>query len=170
MQYHFLFDTDKCCACHACTVACLDQNDTDVEAGDVAFRKAYNLEKETKGTLDCVYLSTACMHCSDAPCITACPAGCIRKDAETGMTVYDNNKLYRLPQLCLWHVPSVQFCYRSSDGKMVKCDGCYIRLKNGMEPACVRACAFGALKCLDEQSYQKAEAEKAVNAMLHAVK
>ena len=35
------------------------------------------------------------------------------------------------------------------DGKMVKCDGCYVRLHHGLQPACVKACPTGALKLVD---------------------
>ena len=35
--------------------------------------------------------------------------------------------------------------YRKSDGKMVKCDGCNTRVKNGLQPACVHSCPTGAL-------------------------
>ena len=30
--------------------------------------------------------------------------------------------------------------------KIVKCDGCSVRVAMGLEPACVRACNTGALK------------------------
>lgn len=36
------------------------------------------------------------------------------------------------------------------DGKMHKCNGCIERVHAGLEPACVRACAFGALQVVEE--------------------
>ena len=33
-----------------------------------------------------------------------------------------------------------------SEHKIVKCDGCSVRVAMGLEPACVRACNTGALK------------------------
>ena len=30
MKYYILYDPEKCCACGACSVACMDQNDIDV--------------------------------------------------------------------------------------------------------------------------------------------
>ena len=56
--------------------------------------------------------------------------------------------------------------YRASDGKMVKCDGCNERVKNGMQPACVRACSFGALTCVTEEEYKASGSDKACNALI----
>ena len=35
MKKYLFFDPEKCSACGACAVACMDQNDTDVEAGEL---------------------------------------------------------------------------------------------------------------------------------------
>lgn len=56
--------------------------------------------------------------------------------------------------------------YRHSDGKMVKCDGCNERVKNGMKPACVRACSFGALTCVTEEEYKAGVSGQACNALI----
>ena len=52
---------------------------------------------------------------------------------------------------------------------MVKCDGCYVRVQNGMLPACVKACAFGALRCLNEKEFQELERKNAIASLLKAV-
>ena len=74
----FDFDPQKCSACGACAIACMDQNDVDVEAGMQPYRKVYEYESATER----VYISIACLHCPDAPCVTACPVGCIYNDQE----------------------------------------------------------------------------------------
>ena len=168
MSYHIVFDPDKCCACHACAVACIDQNDTDVERGETPCRRAFNVELDAAGELECIYLSTACMHCADAPCIMACPVGCLKKDAETGMTIYDNTHCIGC-RSCAMACPFGAPRYRPEDGKLVKCDGCYMRLKNGLEPACVRACAFGALQCMDEDAYRESTDGRALDSMIRAL-
>ena len=56
--------------------------------------------------------------------------------------------------------------YRTSDGKMVKCDGCNERVKNGMQPACVRACSFGALTCVTEEEYKASGSVKGCNVLI----
>ncbi len=168
MKRLVVFDPEKCCACHACTVACIDQNDTAVTHGEEPLRKAFNVELSLNGELRCVFLSAACMHCDDAPCVLACPVGCLKKDTETGMTVYDNTHCIgcrSCGMACPFGAPRYL-----PDGRMVKCDGCYMRIKNGMDPACVRACAFGALTCMTAEEYTKATAGgKAMNAMLRTL-
>ena len=169
MKKRIVFDASKCVACHACTIACIDQNDTAVENGEQAMRNAYNLEmKDDSGQTRFVFFSTACMHCQDAPCIMACPVGCLYKSNETGMTVYDNTNCIGC-RSCGMACPFGAPRYRPSDGKMVKCDGCHIRVEYGMEPACVRVCAFGALRLVTEEEYQEMIYGKAKNSMLQAM-
>ena len=161
MKHIFVFDRDKCCACSACMVGCMDQNDIDIAAGEVCHRRTFNEELGYDGEkANCVYLSTACMHCADAPCITACPAGCLKKDSETGFTIYDNTNCIGCKS-CALACPFGAPHYRISDGKMVKCDGCNTRVKYGLKPACVMACTFGALDCVTEEEYTAREADKA---------
>ena len=72
MKHIFVFDPDKCSACSACMMGCLDQNDTDIQGGDKCFRQTFDNEIELADGSDyCAYLSVACMHCTDAPCIDA---------------------------------------------------------------------------------------------------
>ena len=44
MSYMFILDKRKCVGCSACAVACMDQNDIDVTAGDRPFRQCFTLE------------------------------------------------------------------------------------------------------------------------------
>ena len=166
MSYVFTFDETRCCACSACMMACIDQNDIDIVGGDVCFRKTYDTEIPLEdGSVYCAYISAACMHCQDAPCISACPAGCISKDPVTGFTVYDNTNCIGCKS-CAMACPFGAPRFRKQDGKMVKCDGCNERVKNGMKPACVRACTFGALNCVPEEEFNNAVSDKACSVLI----
>ena len=166
MKHVFVFDADKCCACSACMMGCMDQNDIDLAAGEQCYRKTFDNKIElADGGVYCAYLSTACMHCTDAPCIDACPVGCLKKDPETGFTIYDNTNCIGCKS-CAMACPFGAPRYRESDGKMVKCDGCNTRVKNGLQPACVRACSFGALTCVTEEEYKASGSDKACNALI----
>ena len=83
------------------------------------------------------------MHCDNAPCVLACPVGCLYKDEATGLTLFDNTDCigcHSCAMACPFGAPAF-----GADGKMRKCDGCVERLRAGEEPACVRVCPTGAL-------------------------
>ena len=170
MKRVFVFNPDKCCACSACMMGCMDQNDIDLAAGGSCYRRTFDQEiEEADGSNTCVYLSAACMHCTDAPCIDACPAGCLGKDPETGFTVYDNTNCIGCKS-CAMACPFGAPRYRVPDGKMVKCDGCNERVRHGLQPACVRACSFDALTCVTEEEYRDSESAKACNVLIQYIR
>lgn len=151
MSYIFLLDTKKCIGCGACAVACMDQNDIEPRKGGTPFRQCFTVEKGS-GKYDPVsYLSISCMHCEDAPCIQGCPSGCLKKDPETGFTVYDNTNCigcHSCAMACPFAAPSF-----GSEGKMIKCDGCIERVRHGLQPACVRVCPFHALQLISQDEF-----------------
>lgn len=168
MKYYIIFDPGKCCSCGACMMGCMDQNDIDLSQGQEPFRIVREFENPREELGNCTYLSISCRHCADAPCVTGCPTGCLQKDPETGMTIYDNSKCigcHSCAMACPFGIPR----FSKTNGKMVKCDGCYVRVANGLKPACVRACAFGALTCVSEEEFDRLEKEQAVTVMLKAV-
>ena len=148
MKMIFDLDMDRCCACGACAVACMDQNDIEITE-EHPLRKVFAME----GTNGHAYISMACMHCEDAPCIVACPVGCLSKD-ERGLTVYDSTSC---AMACPFGAPTY-----NRFGKMQKCDGCAERLSHGLEPACVRTCSLGALKVYTEEEYAKVHTERSL--------
>ena len=120
----------------------MDQNDVDVEAGQQPYRKVYQYESGGEH----VYMSIACLHCPDAPCVTACPVGCLSKDAATGLTRFHNTNSIGRPSCamaCPYGAPS--FRRGGKREKMEKCHGCLERIEAGLVPACVHACPTGAL-------------------------
>lgn len=151
MKYVFSFNADKCCACGACKIACIDQHDTDIAAGEPCLRDIAACEiKHSDGSFEFQYLTTSCLHCENAACISACPKNCLFRDPETQLVVFDNSNCIGC-KLCSKACPHDAIRFRKSDGKMIKCDGCYIRIQHGLAPACVRACPFGALSCTAAQ-------------------
>lgn len=159
----FDFDPSKCTACQACVMACFDQNDIDALHGQHPFRNAAELEAMDKGKPRFSFLSVACMHCDDAPCVMGCPSACLYKDPESGLTLFDNTNCigcHSCAMACPFGAPSF-----NEEGKMVKCDGCIERLRQGLIPACVRVCPTGALTCVPDSQYHQVQSEKSLRAL-----
>ena len=138
----FDIDLERCSGCFACVVACMDQNDTAAE-GAGRFRDVTVIGQAWSVTKRPGYVSLACMHCDDAPCIMGCPTGCLRRDGN-GLVVAED-------VLCIGCHSCIINCPYGApkfgeDGKAAKCNGCAERVEYGLAPACVRVCPTKALK------------------------
>jgi len=145
MSSSFHLDLDRCSGCFACTVACLDQNDIEVHDEPAAWRQVFAVESGEYPDAHLRYVSLACMHCEDAPCLLACPTGAVRRDVATQAVQVEADLCigcHSCSIACPFGVPRF-----GVDGKMEKCDLCGERLKYGLEPACVRVCPTRALAC-----------------------
>lgn len=150
MALRFELDIEKCSACGACAIACMDQNDISISDHERPFRCVFLREQPEELQLagQYQYFSVACMHCDPAPCVNACPVGCLYKDAETNLTLFDTTNCigcHSCAMACPFGAPAF-----SAEGKMQKCDGCVERIRNHMSPSCVRACPNGALCLLSD--------------------
>lgn len=83
--------------------------------------------------------SDVCKHCSNAPCHEACPTGAIiRTEFDT---VYVQQDICNGCGYCIVACPfGVITRDDVGDHLAHKCTLCYDRLKDGMEPACAKAC------------------------------
>lgn len=145
MRLIFDLDSNKCSACGACAIACMDQNDIDLSLGMQPYRKVWTAETADER----IYLSMACVHCPDAPCINACRFACIYKDPESGLTRYNTTRCVGC-RACARACPYDAITFRPTGEKrppvkMEKCHGCFERIQAGLQPACVQACPTGAL-------------------------
>lgn len=139
-------DLNRCVCCYACVIACQDQH-YDIDEDGPALRRALRYEND-QGVIKC--LSIGCMHCADAPCLMACPTGAIWRDENTGLVQVDNSQCVGC-RSCLMACPfgSPKF---TSENRMVKCDGCLVRLTQGLLPVCVKTCPSGALSIHKENT------------------
>lgn len=161
------FDQEKCSACGACAIACMDQNDIEVEEHVTPLRMVCQFERTDDKTGCLGFLSIACMHCDDAPCIKACPSGCIAKDPDTNLTIYDNTNCigcHSCSMACPFGAPSFD-----RNGKMIKCDGCAVRVSRGLVPACVRVCPTGALTMETGDEYMNAKKGQSLQKMIKSM-
>lgn len=89
--------------------------------------------------------SDVCKHCANAPCQEACPTGAIIHTEFN--TVYVQQDICNGCGYCVVACPFNVIARDSTgDGQAHKCTLCYDRLKDGMEPACAKACPTDSIQ------------------------
>jgi formate dehydrogenase iron-sulfur subunit len=182
----FYTDTTVCIGCKACEVACKQWNqlpadgfawlgdsyDNTGELSATSWRHvkfveqfpadpALPLAESGADLLDpgrWLMMSDVCKHCVTAPCQQACPTGALIH------TEFDN--VYIQPDICNGCAYCVAACpfgviTRSAlDGHAHKCTLCYDRQRDGLVPACAKACPtqsiqFGPIDTLRERARER---------------
>jgi formate dehydrogenase iron-sulfur subunit len=156
-QMGFFTDTTLCIGCKACEVACKQWNQLPADGykltghsydntkalsattwRHVAFVEHARLADGSGKTVNWLMMSDVCKHCTHAGCMQACPTGAIIRN--------EFGDVYVQPDVCNgcgYCVPSCPFGVvelNHDDGRAFKCTLCYDRQKDGIEPACAKAC------------------------------
>lgn len=142
MTKSMLIDITKCLGCNACTQACKMANN--VPEG--VFRSTiheYEIGEYPNVTMQ--FVKSACKHCLDPACASACTVGALRKTPE-GPVVYDSDKCIGC-RYCMYACPFEvpKFIWNDRLSLISKCDLCVERADGGTGPACAEACPFGAI-------------------------
>ena len=159
---------DRCIGCKTCQAACLHAHDVAGDPGEPRLKFVTTLTVSTP---------IACHQCVDAPCVKACPTGCLHSDGKRvaiseekcigcqncalacpfgAISIKSKPKTKRLGNLevnCGW-APVV-----------VKCDLCANRPEG---PACVNACLTEGLMLVDQDYLDSLAKEKQVHAAVAA--
>jgi len=157
-----LYDLSRCTGCRGCQLACKQWNQ--LPAKQTINRGSYqnppDLQPNTwmlirfqeisdgSGGVKWLFRKDACMHCTDAACVKVCPSGALFH-TKYGTVALDKSKCIGCKECisaCPFDVPR----YDPETDTIAKCDLCYSRIDNGMEPACVKACPTGALQFGDK--------------------
>ncbi len=145
-----LVDVTKCSGCERCVAACITENDSDpVRAHmDRVLTKDGLSENRLLSVLsvdDGRFARKSCMHCLEPSCVSACLVGGITKTPE-GPVVYDPDKCIGC-RYCMLACPFTipRYEWQETTPFMRKCQMCFERVKDGLNPACVEACPYGAL-------------------------
>jgi len=163
-----LYDDSKCTGCRGCQLACKQwnslkarqtrnegtyQNPPGLQPNTYMIIRFQDYEDE-KGNVKWIFRKDACMHCTDAGCVTACPTGALHYNKEFGTVGLDEAKCIGCKYCttaCPFEVPK----YDPNKDKVAKCDMCESRLQNNLTPACVKACPTAALTFGDKDDMLK---------------
>ena len=125
------FKTDQCDGCNACMTACAE-----VKGGTSDPRNSrIQIVPDMAGRFELAM----CRQCADPKCVADCPAGALSKNMTSGVIEWEDSKCVNC-LLCTVGCSYAGIVHNQAVGHVVKCDTC-----DGA-PACVAACATGALK------------------------
>lgn len=140
-QYRFHFRMDRCVGCQCCVVACNEQNNN---PSTVNWRRVGEIEGGIYPDTKRYHLSMACNHCLDPACLTGCPTDAYEKDEKTGVVKHKAEECIGC-QYCTWNCPYGVPQFNPERNIVTKCDMCYVRIGDGMAPACAAACPETAI-------------------------
>jgi formate dehydrogenase iron-sulfur subunit len=176
----FFTDTSICIGCKACEVACKEWNDVPEDglnftgdsydntgrlSADTWRHVAFIEQRMAPSASDedgfrWLMSSDVCKHCTEAACLDVCPTGALFR-TEFG-TVVVQEDVCNGCGYCVSACPFGVIDRRERDGRAWKCTLCYDRLKDGLEPACAKACPtqsiqFGELDDLRVRAAERVE-------------
>ena len=166
-------DIVRCTGCKSCEIACAVEHSVSKQLFGAVFEQPRPQKRIHVESAMAYAYPVRCLHCTDAPCVAACPNGAMTRDAVLGSVVVDEDRC----QGCFMCAMVCQFGAISVDPTrrvVVKCDFCPDRRRQGKQPACVEACPTHALQFGDEEDLSKdkrlAAAARVAKAVSDAVK
>jgi formate dehydrogenase iron-sulfur subunit len=159
----FLIDTTRCIACRGCQVACKQwnklpgsqtqqwgspQNPPDLDAN--TYRLVRFKEYPKDESVVRYYFTDSCRHCLEPACKAEADSyitGAIIMDQSGAVLCTEKtNELgenaHHVIDACPYNIPRLD----PKSGALTKCHMCYERIREGLEPSCVKTCPTGALK------------------------
>ncbi|MEW6215791.1 MAG: 4Fe-4S dicluster domain-containing protein [Nitrospirota bacterium] len=159
----FFIDTTRCTACRGCQVACKQwnrnpgtktfQHGSYQNPEDLSF-STFKLVRFSEVEVDkrprWYFFADQCRHCLEPPCMyTAESKGikAVTRDEATGAVLYNPKVKVKaadakqIRESCPWNIPR----WDEKSGGMAKCTMCIDRIKEGLLPACVKACPTGTM-------------------------
>lgn len=161
-----IVNVDECIGCHACFIACKQENQV---APKIQWNRIQKLENIKSNIIN--YFRVSCQHCEDPACLQVCPMKAVYKGKHGevlvnqeacigckaclaacpyGVPKFNDAKLTSYfgelePLSVLPGSPS----HNSHPGKAEHCTLCSHRLDEGRPPACVEICPAKALTLVD---------------------
>jgi Fe-S-cluster-containing dehydrogenase component/formate-dependent nitrite reductase membrane component NrfD len=135
-----VIDQRKCIGCHACTVACKEENQVPLGA----FRTWVKyIERGRFPDTRRYFAVLRCNHCDDAPCVAICPTVALSRRAD-GIVDLDGGRCIGCKS-CMQACPYDALYIDPATHTAAKCHYCAHRIEVGLEPACVIVCPEQAI-------------------------
>jgi Fe-S-cluster-containing dehydrogenase component len=154
-DHGLLVDVVRCIGCRACVTKCKEANGKPADVRTVAgaaYDAPVDLNAQTltvikrwSGEKEVGFVKAQCMHCVHPACASVCMMKALHK-GEHGVVEYDIDKCVgcRYCQIaCPFNVP--KFEWASVTPRIVKCELCRHRAKDGKGPACAEVCPRDAV-------------------------
>ena len=140
MRLGFLIDQRRCIGCHACTVAC--KQEQEVPLGVFRTWVKY-IEKGAFPNTRRHFTVLRCNHCDDAPCTKICPTTALfRRD--DGIIDFDTSRCIGCKS-CMQACPYDALYIDPVEHTAQKCNFCAHRVDAGLKPACEIVCPETAI-------------------------
>jgi Fe-S-cluster-containing dehydrogenase component/formate-dependent nitrite reductase membrane component NrfD len=140
VRYGFVIDQTRCIGCHACTVACKEENG--VPLGVFRTWVKY-VEKGEYPHTRRHFAVLRCNHCDQAPCVTICPTVALYRRPD-GIVDFDGARCIGCKS-CMQACPYDALYVDPATRTAAKCHFCAHRIEVGLEPACVIVCPERAI-------------------------
>ncbi|MBI4610517.1 MAG: polysulfide reductase NrfD [Candidatus Rokubacteria bacterium] len=140
MRYGFVIDHTCCIGCHACSVACKEENQ--VPLGVYRTWVKY-IERGTFPNTRRYFSVLRCNHCDNAPCVTICPTVALFRRSD-GIVDFDGTRCIGCKS-CMQACPYDALYIDPATQTAAKCHYCAHRVEVGLEPACVIVCPVQAI-------------------------
>ncbi|KKM66085.1 hypothetical protein LCGC14_1484750 [marine sediment metagenome] len=144
-RFGMVIDQERCIGCEACSVACRIENNT----------KNFWIYVETQGgsqkdtprgnfpNLEMNFLPRLCNHCNNPPCVDSCPTEALIK-REDGPVILDKDLCTGCRE-CINTCPYDVIKFDEDNKIIEKCNLCFHRIDQDLEPFCVICCEGQAL-------------------------
>jgi Fe-S-cluster-containing dehydrogenase component/formate-dependent nitrite reductase membrane component NrfD len=140
VRYGFVIDQTRCIGCHACTVACKEENR--VPLGAFRTWVKYVERGEFPNTRR-HFAVLRCNHCDHAPCVTICPTIALYRRPD-GIVDFDRDRCIGCKS-CMQACPYDALYIDPDTHTAAKCHFCAHRVERNLEPACVIVCPERAI-------------------------
>lgn len=135
-----LFDATRCIGCLACVKLCKEEHNL---PPDIEFKLSARSLTVVQKKSD-YFMRRLCMHCVVPSCVSVCPVGALVK-LDYGAVIWRESRCIGCRycmMACPFRVPTYEWWNRNP--RVVKCDMCQHRLREGKEVACAWVCPLGA--------------------------